>query len=354
MVDVATQVMVVECAGGPRAIGRAHGEACRDLIGEAIGRWAAAIKTRTGEDADAYLRRFLEGSGFLATGREHAPGPTAELLAIAEGANQPVERVLAYKLMDEEWTFARDEAGPHAAGPAPGCTAVAVGTGVIAQTMDIPSVHDGTQVVLRIKPDDGPDQLVFTAAGMIGLNGANAEGVGVVVNSLAQLPSSRAGLPVSLVIRGILGRSTAAEAAAFMEAVPHAIGQHYLIGDGTETISLEAAANGVRRVPVGERYVHANHPLVNLEREAGADAMELASNTHARQARAEALAGDASGTEAVEALLADREAPISCARDRGFMTFGGTSISWGGDGAPTVRVAPGPPHEAAWQTVGWG
>ena len=356
MVETATRLRVVDCAGSPREIGLAHGEACRDLIAEGLGRWGAAIEARTGEDADAYLRRFLQGAGFLAMAERHAPGPAGELPAVAEGANQPFERILAYNLMDEEWTFSREDAGLRAAGPAPGCTAIALGARVIAQTMDIPNVHDGTQVALRIRPADGPDQIVFSAAGMIGLNGANAGGVGVVVNSLAQLPSSRDGLPVSLVVRGILGRPTAAEAAAFVESAPHAIGQHYLIGDGTETVSLEAAANGVHRVPVGERYVHANHPLVNLEREPDADAMERRSNTHARHSRAEELTkhgvDDADAAD-VEEALGDREAPISLDRSRASMTFGGTSIAWGSDGVPTVRIAPGPPHEVAWQTVGW-
>ncbi len=354
MVEMATGLRIVDCAPEPQAIGLAHGESCRDLIVDGVGRWAAGIEARAGESADAYLGRFLDGSGFLRMAEEHAPGPTTELKAIAEGANQPLDRILAYNLMDEEWTFARDDAGLRAAGPAPGCTAISLGTWVIGQTMDIPSVHDGTQVALRIRPDDGPDQTVFSAAGMIGLNGANAAGVGVVVNSLAQLPSSRQGLPVSLVVRGILGRSTAAAAAAFVESVPHATGQHYLIGDGRETISLEAAANGVRRVPVGERYVHANHPLVNLERGPDADEMERRSNTHARHERAEALIGGGLDAATVEVALADRKTPISCARDRGFMTFGGTSISWDGDGPPTVRIAPGPPHEVAWWTVAWG
>lgn len=361
MVEMATRLSVIDCAGSPREIGLAHGEACRDVIADGLGRWADAIEARRGEAADAYLRRFLGGSGYLAMAEQLAPDLMTELRAIAEGADQPLDRILAYNLMDEEWTFSKEDTGLRPAGQAPGCTSIALGTRVIAQTMDIPGVHDGTQVALRIRPDAGPDQIVFSAAGMIGLNGANAAGVGVVVNSLAQLLSSRDGLPVSLVVRGIVGRATAAEAAAFVEAAPHAIGQHYLIGDGTETISLEAAANpsaalgagSVRRVAVGERYVHANHPLADLERGPEADEMEHRSNTQARQHRAEALLGDGGGATAVEAVLADREAPISCSREHGWMTFGGTSITWDGDGLPAVRIAPGPPHETAWETVGW-
>jgi len=105
-------------------------------------------------------------------------------------------------------------------------------------------------------------------------------------------------------------------------------------------------------VPVGERYVYANHPLVNLERDADADESERRSNTHARHERAGELLRDSTDAGQVEAALADRHAPISCARQDGWMTYGGTSISFG-DGPPIVRIALGPPHETAWQTVGW-
>ncbi len=132
MVEAATRLQVVDCGPEPRAIGLAPGEACRALIADGVGRWAAAIGTRTGDDADAYLRRFLDGSGFLSMGQEHAPGPTTELQAIAEGANRPLDRILAYNLMDEEWTFSREDIGLRAAGPAPGCTAIALGARVIA------------------------------------------------------------------------------------------------------------------------------------------------------------------------------------------------------------------------------
>lgn len=355
MVETATRLRIVDCAGSPGEVGLAHGEACRDLVAEGLGRWAEDKAEQTGEASDAYLARFLAETRFLPAVERHAPGLLEELRGIAEGAEQPFDRILAYNLMDEEWSYRRDALRPaplREVGPPPGCTSIAVGTRALAQTMDIPSVHDGTQVALRLRPDDGPAAVVFSAAGMVGLNGANAAGVGVVVNSLAQLPSSRDGLPVAFVVRGILGRSTAAEAAAFVEAVQHAIGQHYLIGDGREAISLEAAS-GVRRVPVRGWYVHANHPLADLERGPEADEMERLSRTHARQKRAEALAAADGGAPQVEAALADREAPISVARERGWMTFGGTSIAWDGAGPPTVRIAPGPPHETAWQTLRW-
>ncbi len=173
----------------------------------------------------------------------------------------------------------------------------------------------------------------------------------MVVNNLSQLPSSRDGLPVIFTMRGILDQESATAAAEWVESVPHAIGQHYLIGDPSEIISLEGAANGVYRVPMTDHYVHANHPLANLETRPDTDRVEIATNTHARFNRAVELSASANDQRGLEQALEDRQAPISCERKTGFMTFGGTSI--GLTSPPTVHVAPGPPHETPWHEIAW-
>jgi isopenicillin-N N-acyltransferase like protein len=342
MVETARR-QVIDCAGSPAEIGEAHGEFARDLIGSTIDSWLSLVAGKT-ESANEAFARFLGATSFMPAIETHTPGLLDELRGIARGANQPFETLLVYNLMDEEWSFRTGRLGQ-----APGCTAIAVHGVGIAQTMDIPSVHDGSQLALRIRTNTGPGKIVFTGAGMLGLNGANASGVGVVVNNLAQLPSSASGLPVMFVMRSVLDHLSAASAAAWVKSVPHAIGQHYLIGDSTQILSLEAAANGVFDVPVPDHYVHANHPLANPDSGPDAARQEAASNTHARANQAIALSADATTQAEIEATLEDREAPISCAKREGFMTFGGTSIAL--TSPPTVRIAFGPPHENPWTTV---
>jgi hypothetical protein len=186
---------------------------------------------------------------------------------------------------------------------------------------------------------------------MLGLNGANEDGVGLVVNNLAQLPSSAAGVPVACMTRSILGQRTAERAAAWLESVPHAVGQHYLIGDPDGVISLEGSANGVFRIAADGCYVHANHPLIEQTTRAGTDKIERDSNTHARFDRASTLAKSARTQTDLEEILADREAPISRERKSGFMTFGGLSIAL--TAPPSMRVTAGPPHESPWSDVAW-
>ena len=345
MTDLAV-ARVVTCSGSAGEIGEAHGEALRSLIGETLEHWKPMIAGGSASAGDV-IAAFLEATHFPAAIEQYAPQLMQELLGIARGANQSFETILAYNLMDEEWSFRTGRLSQM-----PGCTAVALKGIGIAQTMDIPSVHDGSQVALHISPVVGPEQIVFTAAGMLGLNGANHAGVGVVVNNLAQLPSSDRGLPVMFVMRSILTHTSVKAAAEFVRSVPHAVGQHYLIGGPDGIVSLEAAASGVQDVPVPAHYVHANHPLARADVRADAADMERASNTHARSDRATELVASAITQSDLEHLLEDRQAPISCAKREGFMTFGGTSIAF--TAPPTVRVSYGPPHENAWNTIEWG
>jgi isopenicillin-N N-acyltransferase-like protein len=340
---------VIECAGSAHERGRAQGEALRATIGEVLGRWRAALEIRHGRAADAYIAEFLAATHYLPAIEHYTPGLLAEVRGMAEGSGLPFETILAYNLMDEEWAYGESRRARQ-----PGCTVACLvsagGTPVIAQTMDIPSLHDGSQVAVRHRPENGPETVIFTGAGMLALNGANAAGVGVVVNNLSMLPSSGRGLPVMFVIRGILERTTLADATAFVERTPHAIGQHYAIGSPQGVVGLEGAANAVKRSDVGrERYVHANHPLAHGEVVGDPARQYRASRTFERQARAEELIADVDGQNGIEALLADTAVPISREPRAGFMTFGGTSIAC--SAPPVVRIAPGPPHLTPWTDI---
>ena len=342
---------IITCAGTPRARGQAHGEQLRDQIADVLERWRSSLSDRHGIDAGDYIAEFLANTRFVPTIELHSPGLLEEVRGMAEGAGQPFETMLAYNLMDEEWQYARERDAEQ-----PGCTVACLvpdsGAPVIAQTMDIPSLHDGSQAVIHHKPDDAPETIVFTGAGMLGLNGANAAGIAVVVNNLSMLPSSRAGLPVMFVIRGLLEWTTLGDAVAFVEGVPHAIGQHYAIGSPDGIAGLEGAANSVVRVETsGRRYVHANHPLANRAIEGDPAEIYARSTTFARQNRAAELIETAADASGIEGVLEDTSAPISRAPKGGHMTFGATSITC--SAPPTVRVAPGPPHETPWTAVGF-
>ncbi|MFM9105809.1 MAG: C45 family autoproteolytic acyltransferase/hydrolase [Chloroflexota bacterium] len=350
-IEFVSSIWTVDCAGSPREIGVAHGKAAERAIDLGLRNWSAAIEQRHGMAEEAYLKRLFAMTDFLPAIRAFAPDLLEEIAGIAEGSGQPKERILAYNLMDEEWEFGKR------GGTAPGCTVAAVVDAnarvpVLGQTMDIPSVHDGTQLALRIRPQDGPAVIVFSAAGMLGLMGCNEAGVGVVVNNLEVLPSGSNGLPVAFVMRSILARRTLAAAANFVRDAQHATGQHYAIGGPDGLWAFEAWSGGVEEVPVrGNAYVHANHPLAAGNTRLDTAKVYAGSRTLERQAAVEREIAGASDQAGLERLLMDTSAPVSREIGGGYMTFGAISMAL--SAPPTVRIAPGPPHRTEWAEVGW-
>lgn len=351
--SVRAVLRTVDAAGSAQTLGRAHGEALREEIAAGLGRWLERIERRHGDAPDAYLARFLAETDYRPAIGRWTPALLAEIEGIAEGANQPFDRVFAFNLLDEEWEYDKRRAAQ-----APGCTVACLrdggaGAPVLAQTMDIPALHDGTQAALRLRPDDAPELVAFTYAGMIGLNGCNADGVGVVVNNLEVLNSSRSGLPVAFVTRGVLARRTLADAAGFVTSVPHATGQHYAIGGPDGIRAFEGWGNGVAEVAAGgDRYLHANHPLAADDLRGDPERAYAGSRTRERYAYVAAHAPAVADRDGLQALLADTVTPVSMTnRGEGYMTFGAIAMEL--TVPPAVRIAPGPPHETMWQDIAW-
>ena len=340
---------IIACAGTPEQRGIQHGEALREQIAHGLGSWQDAIAERHGMEPGRYIHQFVQGTAFLDAVRAWTPDLEAEIAGIARGANQPWEWVYAYNLLDEEWTWAR-----HVAASARGCTAVGVTPAerpaLLAQTMDIPGIHNGTHAVLRVIDESGFEVTVFTYAGMIGLTGCNAAGVALVVNNLDMLPGSLSGLPVGFVIRGILQRGTLHDAATFARAVPHATGQHYGIASPDGLASIEGWATGVAESETGDgMLLHTNHPLYTDEPVGDVEARYQWSRTRERLALVADGIPACQDVSGLQLLLADRTVPVSLDVSRSTMTFG--AVVYECRVPPRMWVSPGPPHLYAFQDV---
>lgn len=237
--------------GDGAARGKAHGEEFRDLIAGAMERWRESLVLREKIAAKEYIEGFLSSTGFAASAKELSPDLYAEVEGIAAGSGQPFDDVLVYNLMDEEWRYERD--------PNIGCSTVGTfvhagasdnATPVLGQNMDLPASMGDSQIVLQAEKGDGPDQIVLSGAGMIGLLGVNAAGLAVCVNTLRALPAAAEGLPVAFVIRELLLRTDAAAAAAdYLGSIPHASGQHYALGDPAGIRAYECSSEGCVAAP---------------------------------------------------------------------------------------------------------
>ncbi len=264
------QVPVLTLTGTGYNRGLQHGYQLKKQIAEVYYKWKESIRKDTGKDPDAVIADFLQTSNYQDAIQQWTPDLWQEIQGIAVGSGQKMDDVLAFQLIDEYWGYLdRLENGSvdkdH-------CSAIGVAATqdrptFVAQNIDIDTYMQGYQVLLHIgSSEQNMEQYVMTCAGFIGFAGMNNKGVAVVINALTDLNNSIDGLPVTFVTRGILQQTSGQQALDFINKVPHATGQNYLIGTQTEVINFEASANQVVPFfPVENKNLvfHTNHSLKN-------------------------------------------------------------------------------------------
>lgn len=365
------QLAQVFVAGSPRERGRSYGETLRGLIRARDAAWKDDIAKSCKIPAKRFLAAFLEDTSFLPAIRQHAPDLLEEVEAIAEGANLAFADVLAAQLMDEQWWYAEAFKRRHHCSSL-GSLDRKTGTALIAQTMDLPGWMDGFQTALVIAgPRDAGTTTVLTVAGMIGLCGMvrRKDGgmLGLCVNTLAQLASNPCGLPVAFVSRMVLAASDFAAARSFLERVPHASGQNYILSDGRDLIDLECSAGGALAMANGARsdglVWHANHPIASSDRRrtpAGRKVMATGASSCHRMAALDAMLAshdkplDAHTVKALLADRSDRRFPISRPRKNGTDSFTFAGVVWDLGAEPRAEIAPGPPCSATFECIAPG
>jgi len=259
------KLRVVELEGSPYEMGKTHGATLKPEITELIRRWKADLAKTYKTSAEEYIRKFLIHTDFRPAIEKWTPGLLDEVRGLADGAGVDFETMYAFQLIDESWVMSNhlvfDKCTSIAAGKRAGFPAFT------SQTQDIPGFYHGFQTVLRIRDKSADlETLVFTIPGVIALNGLNSRSVGVCVNAVTQLASSPKGLPVAFVIRGILRQKTYEDAVKFLQDIPPAAPQNYLIGGLLKAADFERSAG--RMVPVlpfegAEFAYHTNHPVIN-------------------------------------------------------------------------------------------
>lgn len=274
--------------GAPRERGRAHGEELRTEVHALVEAWEQDVGCDTGMRLSAYLERFQADTDFLPSIRRFAPDLLEEVDGIAEGAGISRETCRCLQCMDEHWTHVESMGSRQR----DKCSTLAIGPGdtdpvVLGQNMDLPKFLDGFQTLLRVETPDGRRTLVVTYPGFIGLFGVGNHRVGVVVNAVSQLRQAGRGVPVAYVVRRVLDHPSAAQAAAWLESIPHASGQHYVVGDPGGFFALECCATGVVRCPTGDdAWCHTNHPVTSKalgpDYEGWDDDRQRADENHAR------------------------------------------------------------------------
>jgi hypothetical protein len=353
------QPLVIEASGTPREIGRAHGEQARHLVRDGLERWREALAA-DGRDAERLWHDLARTAGFREAALRWTPDLVEEVEGIAEGAAVAPDRVFATNCLDEAWWW-------HEKGP--GCSVVAVGdrgpVPVIGQTMDLDTWMDSTQVVLRVRQQDGLEQVVLSRAGVVGLCGANSAGLGVVVNALDQLAVDPRGVPVAFVLRSLLAARRLEDVRGVLHRMPHASGQAYTAASPDGVVGFECGADVVTEyvndpARPGARW-HTNHPLAATADDAArlrgptgpAGSWDWAAGSSVpRMGHLEAAMGGVETAADVAALLSDSDAGICMYPGRwrpdGF-TFGSVVIET--SVPPRIQVAVGPPDRVPYVDV---
>ncbi len=259
-------VRVVDLTGSPHERGLEHGRVLRKEVRDMVALFMKDLERTQGVAADVFLEKFLETTDFMPAIEKHTPGLLDEVRGIAEGAGLPFEQVYLFQLADEIWSMGRWALRDK-------CTAIGVDRRgdqptFVAQNMDIPGFYQKYPTLLRIRREKGPDTMVLTAPGLIGVNGMNSKSVAIACNTLLQLAPSTKGVPCLFVVRGALERSTLEEAEAWLKQIPHAVGQNYTLGDPSGARAFECSANAKHRFspePDGDFTYHTNHPLVSTD-----------------------------------------------------------------------------------------
>lgn len=349
--------------GTPYERGLAHGELLRDDIHAVIALLKDDIATTTGLEADTFIHRFLHGTEFVDAMHRWTPELLEEVKGIAAGSGMDEASILMHQLGDEFY-FNAERFGAHK------CSSIGVdrhanGPAIAAQNMDIPAYFHGFQTVMRIQEDEsGPDMMLLTIPGHLGITGMNKSGVSINCNILIQLENALGGLPVTAIVRGVVASDTQEEALAFVHKVDHASGQNYLIGGPERVLSLECSSDTIAEFrPFAEATFtyHTNFPLANhnyseryLEMLAEQDkTVQEGLYRCQRIPSFEQRFGPGTapfGVEEIQEVLASRDHDGVDVVSNAY-TY--ASVIYVLDSKPRFLIAPGKPHEVGYVELGF-
>ena len=253
-------IPVLEVSGGAEQIGTAHGEDQRERIHECLDRFLGWICGGAAVELDEQSL-WAKWSQQVIFNEQAAPDLVTEMRGIARGANVPFERVFLLNSMLDLVSFRYLPMAQNF-----GCTTFAVGGGdervLIGQTYDMPALLQESLLIMRIQPEQGPRQLVFTFSGIVGASGLNGAGIGLCINYLSPLDVGMGRLH-SIAVRQILAAENLASALEPAVVPPRAGGAHYLVADTAgNRVSIETTGRKYETVFADAGAIgHTNHYL---------------------------------------------------------------------------------------------
>ncbi|MHC1711327.1 MAG: C45 family autoproteolytic acyltransferase/hydrolase [Solidesulfovibrio sp.] len=261
-----TAIPVLALAGTPYARGLAHGKAMQERIVSFAASVTAvhqANNTYLTAERSALLAFCMRNLGFL---EKFSPELMEEMRGIADGAGVPFEEIVYLNSFLELEDLRAPGLGAKILPDSLwGCTtfnvttkAGADGRALIGQTFDMERYYEQYLCILRIKSETGPEVLALSFAGVLGLCGINAAGVGVVINKIAAT-DARPGVIYPFVLRKALGAERIGDALGAVIFSPRATGINYQLAGGGIAFCAETSATSYELLSIDGAIAHTNH-----------------------------------------------------------------------------------------------
>lgn len=267
------EIPVLELTGTPRQRGHIHGETLRSLIAEFV---ATAYEVHRANmpmlaPRETLLQFCRRNLGFL---QRYSPELLEELGGIAEGSGQSFDDLLFLNsFLEMEDLRAPALGGKILDGNLWGCTTFNVlppasgdGRSYLGQTFDMELYYNKFNCLLRIQQENGPAALVYSLAGILGLNGLNSAGIGLVINKLVAT-DAREGVIYPFLVRKALAQSRIGDAFGAVVFAERASGMNYQLASVDHVaFCIETSATYYDLLPFDDSITHTNHYLSPLMR----------------------------------------------------------------------------------------
>ena len=281
------EFITIEAEGSAYEIGFAHGTLGKKQVLNSINTYKVMFKDYSNLSWDLAKER---SRAYIEPIQNYDKDIMEEIRGVAEGAGVDIEDILALNARSEVIMMT------GSAVPSGGCTSCAItpestlsGNTILAQNWDWKGDQIESMVVLKIKQKNKPNITMITEGGIIGKIGFNSCGLGVCLNALGMKGNPK-GLPLHVILRGILNREKISDAIERINSVQNACAANYLIAHKVgEALDVEKAPGDFDVLyPVDGIITHSNH--FTVDRLKPNDTLRLmASDSYMRKGRSDKL-----------------------------------------------------------------
>lgn len=269
------EMPILTLSGTPYEIGFQHGLQCKEMIREFYeGIIAVHLRNIPVQcDKNKLLALTDRNLPFL---EAFSPDLVQEMQGIADGAGLLFRDILFLNsFLELEDIRPLKNAGRALDNELWGCTsfnvkasATADGKNYLGQTFDMERYYERYNVLLKINYPDGHKELVYSVAGVLGMNGMNNKGVAIVINKLVST-DLRMGVIYPFIIRTALAAQKVGDAFGAAVFSRRACGMNYQIASQDDVAwCIEESATDYQILPfVNGVAVHTNHYLSDRMRQ---------------------------------------------------------------------------------------